>query len=547
METDLNGGMPPRFVDLKQEIASSYPDFEQRATKAWNEILGALEEVTKNIAEGGSESIAQVNFSQLDSLTPSKIEMIKRKGCVVIRDVVDDAEARGWKDALEEFIKSNPDVEGQSGRTPEGVDLSTPLSYADRFRIRRPGIRWDVHPPHVDGGAIERWQDEHFRMCFADILSGDWRAHDPYDLEGRLNARSSLYGRPNQSTVFRTFQGWLALSETAPTQGTLKVFPDVLMSNAYLILRPFFRPRVTEDPKALLDPENWAFDIATPEFPGIFPRDGGFAGPRPTPALHPHLRLEQTMISVPAVKPGDMVFWHCDVIHSVEEEHTGKEDSAVMYIPAVPSTPQNEAYVKRQFDDFVKGKRPADFPKGQDEIGFVGVGRPEDVVNPLGRRAMGAPVEQVPTTANLPPIIAQLFEGKARKGLTFDQIAKELGKDEVWVASAFYGQAKFTPDELKKVAEVVGINSAELVQDLGDHWWPNRGLGPIPPTDPVIYRLYEGVLVYGHAIKAVIHEKFGDGIMSMIDCKINVDRKPDPKGDRVVLTFDGKFLSYAKW
>lgn len=64
-----------------------------------------------------------------------------------------------------------------------------------------------------------------------------------------------------------------------------------------------------------------------------------------------------------------------------------------MYIPAVPSTPQNEAYVKRQFDDFVKGKRPADFPKGQDEIGFVGVGRPEDVVNPLGRRAMGAPVE----------------------------------------------------------------------------------------------------------------------------------------------------------
>ncbi|KAF4579939.1 hypothetical protein EYR36_001759 [Pleurotus pulmonarius] len=393
METDLNGGMPPRFVDLKQEIASSYPDFEQRATKAWNEILGALEEVTKNIAEGGSESIAQVNFSQLDSLTPSKIEMIKRKGCVVIRDVVDDAEARGWKDALEEFIKSNPDVEGQSGRTPEGVDLSTPLSYADRFRIRRPGIRWDVHPPHVDGGAIERWQDEHFRMCFADILSGDWRAHDPYDLEGRLNARSSLYGRPNQSTVFRTFQGWLALSETAPTQGTLKVFPDVLMSNAYLILRPFFRPRVTEDPKALLDPENWAFDIATPEFPGIFPRDGGFAGPRPTPALHPHLRLEQTMISVPAVKPGDMVFWHCDVIHSVEEEHTGKEDSAVMYIPAVPSTPQNEAYVKRQFDDFVKGKRPADFPKGQDEIGFVGVGRPEDVVNPLGRRAMGAPVE----------------------------------------------------------------------------------------------------------------------------------------------------------
>ncbi|KAG5221455.1 Cyanate hydratase [Salix suchowensis] len=152
-------------------------------------------------------------------------------------------------------------------------------------------------------------------------------------------------------------------------------------------------------------------------------------------------------------------------------------------------------------DDFVQGKRPADFPKGQDEIGFVGVGRPEDVVNPLGRRAMGAPVEVIDSLRTEPCL-----------GLTFDQIAKELGKDEIWVASAFYGQAKFTPDQLKKVAEVVGVNAAELVQDLGDHWWPNRGLGPIPPTDPVIYRLYEvrlqqGVLVYGHAIKAVIHEK----------------------------------------
>ncbi|KAJ8496650.1 hypothetical protein ONZ45_g12375 [Pleurotus djamor] len=153
----------------------------------------------------------------------------------------------------------------------------------------------------------------------------------------------------------------------------------------------------------------------------------------------------------------------------------------------------------------------------------------------------------VPTTANLPPIIAQLFAGKARKGLTFEQIAKEIGKDELWVAAAFFGQAKFTAEELTKVADIVGVNNTDLVSDLGDHWWPDRGLGPIPPTDPVIYRLYEGVLVYGHAIKAVIHEKFGDGIMSMIDCKISVDKKPDPKGDRVILSFDGKFLPYAKW
>ncbi|KAF8150931.1 cyanate lyase C-terminal domain-containing protein [Crassisporium funariophilum] len=157
----------------------------------------------------------------------------------------------------------------------------------------------------------------------------------------------------------------------------------------------------------------------------------------------------------------------------------------------------------------------------------------------------------VPTSnspySDLPSANAILFEHKARKGLTFDQIAKAIGKDEVWLAAAFYGQAKFTEEEIKKVCEVLEIPSSQTLSELGNHWWPNRGLGPMPPTDPVIYRLYEGVLVYGHAIKAIIHEKFGDGIMSMIDCKVNIEKKPDPKGDRVVLTFDGKFLPYLKW
>ncbi|KAJ7624650.1 cyanate lyase C-terminal domain-containing protein [Roridomyces roridus] len=149
---------------------------------------------------------------------------------------------------------------------------------------------------------------------------------------------------------------------------------------------------------------------------------------------------------------------------------------------------------------------------------------------------------------DLPPAASVLFEAKARKGMTFAQIAEEMGKDEIWVAAAFYGQAKFTTEDLAKLTSVLGIaSSSALEAGLGDHWWPSRGLGPVPPTDPVIYRLYEGVLVYGHAIKAVLHEKFGDGIMSMIDCKITLERKADPKGDRALLTFDGKFLPYAKW
>lgn len=149
--------------------------------------------------------------------------------------------------------------------------------------------------------------------------------------------------------------------------------------------------------------------------------------------------------------------------------------------------------------------------------------------------------------ANLPSICSTLFEAKARKGLTFDQIANAIGRDEIWVAAAFYGQAKFSAEELKKISEVLDIPPSTSFNEIGEHWWPNRGLQPMPPTDPVIYRLFEGVLVYGHAIKAVIHEKFGDGIMSMIDCKITLDKKPDPKGERMILSFDGKWLPYAKW
>ncbi|KAI0329314.1 Cyanase [Cubamyces sp. BRFM 1775] len=149
--------------------------------------------------------------------------------------------------------------------------------------------------------------------------------------------------------------------------------------------------------------------------------------------------------------------------------------------------------------------------------------------------------------ADLPQICARLLEAKAQKGLSFEAIGKAIGHDEVWVAALFYGQAKATPEELAKLGEVLDIPAASLHAEIGENWFPRRGLGPVPPQDPLLYRLFEGVLVYGTPIKALIHEKFGDGIMSMIDCKVTVDRKENPKGDRVLLTFDGKFLPYLKW
>jgi len=183
-----------------------------------------------------------------------------------------------------------------------------------------------------------------------------------------------------------------------------------------------------------------------------------------------------------------------------------------------------------------------DFPLNRkhvpDEVGFI------DLI------AMADTVRISTSTApyiGLPPVCITLLEAKAKTGLSFADIAKSLGKDEVFVAAAFYGQAKLSAEELRNIGQTLGVDTSELLAQIGPHWTPHRTLGPIPPTDPVIYRLYEGVLVYGQPIKALIHEKFGDGIMSMIDCKIHIDKKPDPKGDRVLLTFDGKFLPYAQW
>jgi len=167
-------------------------------------------------------------------------------------------------------------------------------------------------------------------------------------------------------------------------------------------------------------------------------------------------------------------------------------------------------------------------------------------------RTMSSSTAQISSTtlplANLPPILHKLHQAKAQKGLTFADIGKACGRDECWVAALFYAQAKPVGDDFDNLSKVLGVDSGSIKAELGDHWFPNRGDPcPVPPKDATLYRLFEGVLVYGHAIKAVIHEKFGDGIMSMIDCKVTVDKKPDPKGDRVILTFDGKFLPYIKW
>jgi cyanate lyase len=138
-----------------------------------------------------------------------------------------------------------------------------------------------------------------------------------------------------------------------------------------------------------------------------------------------------------------------------------------------------------------------------------------------------------------------LLAAKKAKGLTFAELETTLERDEVWIAAVFYGQASASSEEAEKIASALGLGP-DIASALTDY--PVKGsLDPVIPTDPLIYRFYEIMQVYGMPMKAVIHEKFGDGIMSAIDFTLDIDKVEDPKGDRVQVTMCGKFLPYKKW
>lgn len=144
----------------------------------------------------------------------------------------------------------------------------------------------------------------------------------------------------------------------------------------------------------------------------------------------------------------------------------------------------------------------------------------------------------------LPEITQKLLAAKAVTGVTFAELEQKVGRDEVWIAAVVYRQASASPEEATALVEALGL-SADLAIELTES--PAKGLGPVVPTDPLVYRFYEIMQVYGMPMKEIIHEKFGDGIMSAIDFTLNIEKEEDPKGDRVVVTMNGKFLPYKKW
>ena len=134
---------------------------------------------------------------------------------------------------------------------------------------------------------------------------------------------------------------------------------------------------------------------------------------------------------------------------------------------------------------------------------------------------------------------------KIKKGLAWSKIAKAVGLSKEWTTAALLGQMQMTKQQAETAGKLLGLpaDAVLLLQQV-----PYKGSLPTAvPTDPLIYRFYELVNVYGTTFKELIHEEFGDGIMSAIDFKMDLTREPDPKGDRVKITMSGKYLQYKTY
>ncbi|OGA52852.1 MAG: cyanase [Betaproteobacteria bacterium RIFCSPLOWO2_12_FULL_62_13] len=146
------------------------------------------------------------------------------------------------------------------------------------------------------------------------------------------------------------------------------------------------------------------------------------------------------------------------------------------------------------------------------------------------------------TRANVTEMVVM---AKIKKGLTWTKMAKAIGQSKEWTTAALLGQMQMTKQQAEAAGKLLGLpeDALLLLQQV-----PYKGSLPTAvPTDPLIYRFYELVNVYGTTFKELIHEEFGDGIMSAIDFKMDLTREPDPKGDRVKITMSGKYLPYKTY
>jgi len=400
--------------EVKKKLRRELPAY----AKVFQEVEGEMRRKVAQIVkerEAGESVIPVLLYSEIaaGSVSAAMIAKIKERGACVIRNTFAAEQARAWDDEIGRYVEENhlneklanaaedkyfgtlaaakpqiygiywsrPQVEARQAESltcvraflnrlwvaeSEGkrhFDPDQVPAYADRIRRRPPGSTSLGLSPHVDGGSVERWLEPNFRNVYRHVFAGDWRAYNPYDAAWRPDAQE--FPSPAVCSMFRTFQGWTALTRQGQGDGTLQLIP-IANSMVYMLLR------------ALQD------DVPEEELCGAQPGRALSVNPEW------HSLLIQALTSIPLMQPGDTVFWHSDVVHAVENEHKGEGYSNVMYIAATVGCEKNSAYSAKQAPAFLAGKTPPDFAPDNFEVDFIGRATEADL-SALGRSQMGLP------------------------------------------------------------------------------------------------------------------------------------------------------------
>jgi len=355
------------------------------------------EEVLKiqALKKNNSNIIPEINFHDLNNQSETIVNEVKKRGCVVIRNVFENDQMIKMNSELESYIEDNnyyddqrkkadidqyfsdlksgkPQIFGLYWSKPQVnirqslelnkvktwlnhlwehkdhnnnliFDPNNELVYADRVRRREPGDSTLGLSPHCDAGSVERWIDQGYQSVYEKIFADDFENYDPFNAIFRDSTQE--IESPAVSHVFRTFQGWVALTAQGPGDGTLQLIP-IAKSMAYILTR------------ALMD------DVD----------ESNLCDSKPARALSInnkyHSLLLKGLVSIPKMNPGDTVWWHPDVVHAVEDLHSGSGYSNVVYVGSTPYCKKNLDYSKKQAEKFLQGKSPPDFAPEDYEINY---------------------------------------------------------------------------------------------------------------------------------------------------------------------------------
>ena len=398
--------------ETKDQLRQAIGDVKEAFAEAEEAMRREVAEVVRTRESGAVSAWPIVALKDIlaGSVAAETVQAIERRGCAVVRATFPRAQAEGWDRDLGTYLESNhffeayrylddgifaglaaqkpsifpiywskPQVQARQHDNMMAVrsflngfwkhesegkvwfDPTRDTGYPDRTRRREPGTTSKGLSAHTDSGSVERWLLPAYQRVFRRVFSGDWSSYDPWD--GAYRTEVSEYPSTVMCSAFRSFQGWTALSDMQPSEGVLAVVP-IPSAMGYLLLR------------ALQD------DVADDDLCGAV---NGQALPV---TQRWHSTLFPAFSRIPAVEPGDTVWWHGDLIHAVDPVTDQKGWGNVMYIPATPYCDKNVEYARACGQAFRQGKSPSDFASEDYEVSWTGRAEADDL-NATGRHQLG--------------------------------------------------------------------------------------------------------------------------------------------------------------